>query len=93
MLETCLQRVLAHAIALHLHAVIDQRVFLILVLKLFHAHFVLTARLSRDGILVGCAVFFPEIDFTQYVISSKEKGIKDEKNPYDYEYIIYDKIK
>ena len=38
-------------------------------------------------------VFFPEIDFTQYVISSKEKGIKDEKNPYDYEYIIYDKIK
>ena len=33
-------------------------------------------------------VFFPEIDFTQYVISSKEKGIKDEKNPYDYEYII-----
>lgn len=38
-------------------------------------------------------VFLPEMDFSQFEITSKEQGLKDEKNPYTYEYIVYDKIK
>ena len=33
--------------------------------------------------------FFPEINQEEWEIESKEIGIKDEKNPYDYEYINY----
>src|SRR5699024_11418621 len=29
-------------------------------------------------------VFFPEIDAFEWKVTSKEKGIKDDKNPYDY---------
>ena len=28
--------------------------------------------------------FFPEFDESEWILSSSEKGIKDEKNPYDY---------
>ena len=34
-------------------------------------------------------VYFPEIDENDWKIVEREKGIKDEKNPYDYEYITY----
>ena len=37
--------------------------------------------------------FFPEIDEEKWKIISIEKGLKDEKNPYDYEYINYERIK
>lgn len=33
--------------------------------------------------------FFPEFDMADWELVSKEKGIKDEKNPYDYEFLIY----
>ena len=33
--------------------------------------------------------FFPEFDESKWEIIEKEKGIRDEKNPYDYEYITY----
>ena len=33
--------------------------------------------------------FFPEIDETVWKIVKKEKGLQDEKNPYDYEYVDY----
>ena len=33
--------------------------------------------------------FFPEINQEEWEIESKEIGIKDEENPYDYEYINY----
>ena len=33
--------------------------------------------------------FFPEFDEKEWEIVDKEKGIRDEKNPYDYEYITY----
>lgn len=36
-------------------------------------------------------VFFPEMDCSNFQIVAKEKGIKDEKNPYEYEYILYEK--
>lgn len=35
--------------------------------------------------------FFPEFDPKQWEQISCEKGIKDEKNPYDYEFRIYDR--
>lgn len=34
-------------------------------------------------------VFFPEIDEREWKIVGTEKGLKDEKNPYDYEYITF----
>ncbi len=37
-------------------------------------------------------VYFPEINKDEWQEVFKEKGIKDEKNPYDYEYINYERI-
>lgn len=34
-------------------------------------------------------VYFPEIKQEEWKAISKEKGIRDDKNPYDYEYINY----
>lgn len=34
-------------------------------------------------------VYFPEINENEWEIVEREKGIKDEKNPFDYEYITY----
>ncbi len=36
--------------------------------------------------------FFPEIDFSKWKLVSSEPGVKDEKNPYDYKYLVYEKI-
>ncbi len=38
-------------------------------------------------------VSFPEIDEGEWKIVETEKGLKDEKNPYDYEYITYTREK
>ncbi|WP_042145555.1 dihydrofolate reductase [Paucisalibacillus sp. EB02] len=38
-------------------------------------------------------VFFPEFSLEDWKEMSREKGIKDEKNPYDYFFIQYDRIK
>ncbi len=35
--------------------------------------------------------FFPEINESEWEVKSKEKGIKDEKNPYDYYFMIYER--
>ena len=37
-------------------------------------------------------VYFPEIDSSEWKVTNKEKGLKDEKNPFDYEYVTYEKI-
>ena len=34
-------------------------------------------------------VYFPEIDRDEWNIIEREKGIKSEENPYDYEYVTY----
>ena len=34
-------------------------------------------------------VYFPEINENEWQVISKEQGLKDEANPYDYEYINY----
>lgn len=33
--------------------------------------------------------FFPELDMSQWELMSREEGLKDEKNPYFYEFTIY----
>ena len=35
--------------------------------------------------------FFPEFALNDWKLTSSEKGIKDEKNPYDYEFRIYER--
>jgi dihydrofolate reductase len=35
--------------------------------------------------------FFPEISFEDFELVLQEKGTRDEKNPYDYEFLIYHK--
>ncbi|MGM7701390.1 dihydrofolate reductase [Pseudalkalibacillus sp. Hm43] len=35
--------------------------------------------------------FFPEYDESEWELTSKEIGIKDEKNPYDYYFCVYDR--
>lgn len=37
-------------------------------------------------------VYFPKIDLNQWKVIKKEKGITNEKNPYQYEYITYKRI-
>ena len=36
-------------------------------------------------------VYFPEFDITQYELIKETKGIKDQRNPYDYWFRIYKK--
>jgi dihydrofolate reductase len=33
--------------------------------------------------------YFPVFDIDKWQLETREKGIKDEKNPYDYEFLIY----
>lgn len=33
--------------------------------------------------------FFPDVNMEEWVLESQEIGLKDEKNPYDYEFLIY----
>ena len=37
-------------------------------------------------------VSFPEINMSEWKVTEREKGLKDEKNPFDYEYVTYEKI-
>ena len=37
-------------------------------------------------------VSFPKINMSEWKIESREKGLKDEKNPYDYEYVTYVRV-
>ena len=36
-------------------------------------------------------VYFPEIDEKVWKVVETEKGLKDEKNPYDYKYVTYER--
>ncbi|WP_283942837.1 MULTISPECIES: dihydrofolate reductase [Paenibacillus] len=35
--------------------------------------------------------FFGDIDMAEWTVVSREKGPKDEKNPYDYEFVVYER--
>jgi len=34
-------------------------------------------------------VYFPQIDYSQWELISSEPGPKDDKNPYDYKFLVY----
>ncbi len=36
--------------------------------------------------------YFPPFDSEEWKIVSREQGIRNEKNPYDYEFLIYEKV-
>ena len=36
--------------------------------------------------------FFTEIDYSKWKLVSSETGVKDEKNPFDYKWLVYDRI-
>lgn len=36
--------------------------------------------------------FLPTIEMNDWKEISREKGLKDEKNPYDYEFVVYDRM-
>jgi dihydrofolate reductase len=36
-------------------------------------------------------IFFPEFDMDEWKLFSQEKGLKDEKNPYDYYFRVYER--
>ncbi|MFJ7725647.1 dihydrofolate reductase [Neobacillus sp. NPDC097160] len=71
----------------------DDEIFVIGGAEIFKATFPYADRLyityiykSFDG-----DTFFPEFNLDKWELNSSEKGIKDEKNPYDYEFRIYDR--
>lgn len=35
--------------------------------------------------------YFPELDMGKWSLISSEQGIRDEKNPYDYEFLVYER--
>lgn len=35
--------------------------------------------------------FFPEIDYAQWKLLSVRQGVKDEKNPYNYKFFVYER--
>lgn len=37
-------------------------------------------------------VSFPEINMNEWKVTEREKGLKDEKNPFDYEYVTYERM-
>ena len=37
-------------------------------------------------------VSFPEINMSEWKVTEREKGLKDEKNPFDYDYVTYGRI-
>jgi dihydrofolate reductase len=36
--------------------------------------------------------YFPKTKDTEWKMISKEPGIKDDKNPYDFDFVVYEKI-
>jgi dihydrofolate reductase len=37
--------------------------------------------------------FFPEFDIEDWVLESSEDGIKDDKNPYDFSFLVYTRLR
>lgn len=35
--------------------------------------------------------FFPKIDYSKWKLVSSEPGVKDEKNPFDYKFLVYER--
>ncbi|PZE20716.1 dihydrofolate reductase [Paenibacillus xerothermodurans] len=40
----------------------------------------------------GADTFFPEIDSSLWKVTNRQQGVKNESNPYDYEFVIYERL-
>ncbi|MEW9049933.1 MAG: dihydrofolate reductase [Neobacillus sp.] len=71
----------------------DEEVFVIGGAEIFKETFQFAERLYLTAILEEFSgdTYFPHFDLTQWELTSREKGIKDEKNPYDYEFRVYNR--
>jgi dihydrofolate reductase len=71
----------------------DEEVFVIGGAEIFNETFQFVERLYLTAILEEFSgdTYFPNFDLTQWELTSCEKGIKDEKNPYEYEFRIYNR--
>lgn len=71
----------------------NEEIFVIGGTKLFNAFYPYADRLYVTYINEEFEgdTFFPEIEDDRWKRTSAEKGIKDEKNPYDYSFIVYDR--
>ncbi|MBB6632295.1 dihydrofolate reductase [Clostridium algidicarnis] len=48
--------------------------------------------ITKVNAALDADTFFPDLKEDEWEITYKEKGIRDEQNPYDYEYIDYKRI-
>jgi len=71
----------------------EEEVFVIGGTKLFNAFYPYADRMYVTYINEEFEgdTFFPEIEDVRWQCTSIEKGIRDEKNPYDYSFIVYDR--
>jgi dihydrofolate reductase len=78
---------------LHVDKTKDEEIFVIGGAQIFKEAFRIVDRLYITLIadVFEGDTFFPEFDKSEWEIVSKEKGVKDEKNPYDYDYLVYER--
>jgi dihydrofolate reductase len=73
----------------------EEEIFVIGGAEIFKETFESADRLYITHIYHGFAgdTFFPEFEETKWELKSRTKGIKDEKNPYEYEFCLYERKK
>jgi dihydrofolate reductase len=78
-----------------LNAETDQELFIIGGAELFKGLLPIADRLYITHIHADFEgdTFFPALDWDKWNATSREQGIRDEKNPYDYEFVVYDRIR
>lgn len=71
----------------------NEEIFIIGGAEIFKATLPVTDRLYITEIheTFDGDTFFPVFNLSDWELISKEKGIKDEKNPYEYDFCIYEK--
>mgnify|MGYP001205037657 CR=1 FL=1 len=71
----------------------EEEVFIIGGRELFRLFlpFVQRMYITKIHHIFGGDVFFPDPDWDDFHVVSREPGIKDEKNIYDYEYLLYER--
>lgn len=72
---------------------VNEEIFVIGGAEIFKAVFSFADRLYITKINHSFTgdTYFPEIDMDEWQVISSEPGMKDERNPYDYEFFIYER--
>jgi dihydrofolate reductase len=72
----------------------EDEIFVIGGAEIFKETFAFADRLYLTFIHESFAgdTYFPNFELSEWELTSCEQGLKDEKNPYDYEFRIYDRI-